>query len=237
MLKDEADNYLDSALRAWNQFADRIVVLNDNSTDNTADLCREHDAFVVDWSGPKAWGNETPARKALWDAAVQSGCDFIMVLDGDMVPARNPKDLLVGGIDAVAFYLYDLWAEDAYRFDHFWCAHTVPRLWIARNPGRTGGFHFSGRKLHSGHFPTGLKLERIVTAPREYSILHYAYVTEKDRQKKKKQYLSQGHLLTTHEWLHACSIDDPEPRLLPLDVDVSWPLRKSSSAPVSDKTP
>jgi len=228
MVRNEAANYLKSALEAWSEFADRIVVLDDHSTDSTGDLCRSAGAFVVDWSGSKAWGRETPARRALWEAAVQSGTDFIMVLDADMVPARSPKDLLVGGVDGVLFHLYDLWGDGLFRSDYYWRAHTVPRLWLVRNPRTTDGHVWSGRKIHSGHFPSNLRLDRAITAPRDYSLLHYAYALPDDRHKKKTQYLGQGHILTTHEWLHASSIDDPDPNLLPLDVDITWPLRKSS---------
>ena len=227
LAKNEATSYLPSALAAWNQFADTIVVLDDHSTDDTAELCRSAGAFVVDWDGSAAWGQETPPRKALWEAAVQSGSDFIMVLDADMVPAKDPKELLIGGIDGVSFLLFDLWGEDVYRSDHYWRGHTVPRLWLVRNPHHNRGHVWSGRHIHSGHFPQNLQLERIVGAPREYSLLHYAYSRADDRRNKKKQYLSQGKFLTLHEWMHALSIETPDPDLLPLDVDVSWPLSKS----------
>lgn len=229
MVKNEAQNYLPSALEAWNEFADRIVVLDDHSTDATPDICRDAGAFVVSWSGPQAWGNETPPRKALWEAAVQSGSDFIMILDADMVPARDPRDLLLGGVDGVLFYLYDLWGDERYRSDHYWRGHTVPRLWLVRNPKSTRHDQWSGRNLHSGHFPAGLRLEKVLSAPRDFSLLHYAYALPEDRVKKKQQYLGQGHLLTTHEWLHASSIDDPKPNLLKLDIAVTWPLHKSRS--------
>lgn len=235
MVKDEADNYLPSALDAWGQFADRIVVLNDNSTDTTADICKDAGAFVVDWEGQPAWGRETPPREALWKVAIQSGTDFIMVLDADMVPARDPKDLLIGGIDGVLFYLYDLWSGTHYRSDHYWRGHTVPRLWCVRNPQQSQGQRWSGRNLHSGHFPSNLRMDRVLTAPKDYSLLHYAYALPEDRTRKKVQYLSNGKYLTRHEWLHASSIDELEPNLLPLDIAVTWNLQKSSVARASDK--
>ena len=237
MVKNEANNYLESCLSAWSDFADEILILDDNSTDSTADLCRSAGATVVPWKGMAAWGCETQPRKTLWQKAVETGTDFIFVLDADMVPARDPRDLLIGGTDGVAFTLFDLWGEDCFRSDYLWQGHEVPRLWIVRNNQKNRSLSWSGRHIHSGHFPTNLKLDRVVIAPRDYSLLHYAYVTSEDRTKKKKQYLSKGHLLTTHEWIHATSIDDPEPNTLPLDIAIRWPLRKSKSDPQSDNSP
>ena len=237
LVKDEASNYLPSALEAWSDFADKIVILNDNSSDSTGDLCRSAGAFVVDWEGPKAWGSETRPRQKLWEMAVGSGTDWIFVLDADMVPTKDPKDLLFGGVDGILFHLYDLWRDDFYRSDNYWKGHLVPRLWLVRNPRTTKGQNWGDRNIHSGHFPLNLRLERIVTAPRDYSLLNYAYLSPSDRVKKKQQYMTQGHHLTTHEWLHACSIDDPDPTLLPMDVDARWPLSKSSSVPQSEPNP
>jgi glycosyltransferase involved in cell wall biosynthesis len=240
LARNEADRYLISALNAWSQFADQIFVLDDNSTDHTADVAVEAGAVVRrrDTNAPPAWGNETSARRELfeWVSSSISAGSFIFVLDADMVPAKNPKDLLVGGIDGVLFRLHDLWGEGVYRSDHYWRGHNVPRLWLVRNP-RTTDHQWSGRGIHSGHFPNNLLIERSVVAPKEYSILHYSYVDPVDRKSKCDQYMQQFDNLTTHEWVHAASINDPDPRLFDLDIGVTWPLRKSSSDAVSDKTP
>ena len=228
MVKDEASNYLPSALDAWREFSDHIIVLDDQSTDGTADLCREAGCYVLSWTGSPAWGHETPPRRHLWEAAVQSGHDWIFVLDADMVPAKDPRELLLGGIDGVGFTLFDLWDDHSYRSDFYWRGHEVSRLWLVRNPRTTGNQTWTGRGIHSGHLPQNLRLERILQAPREYSLLHYAYATADDREKKIKQYMARGHQLTLHEWAHAASITSEEPSLLPLDIDISWPLTKSS---------
>jgi glycosyltransferase involved in cell wall biosynthesis len=237
MVRNEADRYLPSALKAWSEFADKIVALDDGSTDNTVELLHQYAATVHHWDGKRAWGHETAARKFLWEKAVEAHTDFIFVQDADMVPAKDPKDLLVGGIDGVLFCLYDLWSPTDFRSDHYWRAHTVPRLWLVRRP--QGGVldNWSGRGIHSGHFSRNLQIERAITAPKDYSLLHYSYVDPEDRIKKCKQYMEQFDQLTTHEWAHASSITDPEPRLLPLDVDITWPLRKFSVDPPSDKIP
>ena len=64
MVKDEANSYFPSALAAWKQFSDHIIVLNDGSTDETESLCLSAGCHVINWDGSAAWGKETPPRKA-----------------------------------------------------------------------------------------------------------------------------------------------------------------------------
>jgi len=168
-------------------------------------------------------------RQKLWKTAMQSGHDWVFILDADMVPAKPVKELLENGADGIAFRLYDLWSPTRYREDRFWQAHRVPRVWAFRNRGSEAGESWTARGIHCGHSPQNLRLQRTVFAPRDYSLLHYGYADSVDRERKYKQYMSQGHQLTLNEWLHAQSIVDDFPNTLPLDVDITWPLRKESS--------
>ena len=231
MVRNEAGGYLTSALDAWTDFADEIVVLDDNSTDGTREILDSRGVRVLTRLEEPAWGAESPARQQLWKAAVESGCGWILVLDADMVPAKDPKILTQGGHDAVLFLLYDLWLADPphYRADRHWQAHNVPRMWLVRNPTKDVGFEWNQRGIHCGHFPRNLPVERRILAPRDFSLLHYGYADPKDRERKYQRYMEQAHQLTLHEKIHADTIVDPYPRLKPLDVDIRWPLVKSES--------
>jgi glycosyltransferase involved in cell wall biosynthesis len=229
MVRNEANGYLASALDAWSEIADDILVLDDGSMDSTRDLLDSRGVHVLEHDGPKAWGNEFAPRKVLWDVAMESGHDWVLILDADMVPAKPVKELLENGTDGIVFYLYDLWSPNRYREDRFWRAHKVPRLWAFRNRSSTSKNIWSARGIHCGHAPQNLNLQRTLLAPRDYSLLHYGYADPVDRESKYIRYMSEGHQLSLNEWMHAQSIVDELPRTLPLDVDVTWKLRKPSS--------
>src|SRR5262245_56380245 len=92
MVRNEADRYLGSALRAWREFADEIVALDDCSEDSTPALLHDAGARVDSTRTlqlAQAWGNEALPRKMLWDMALATRCDWILWLDADMVPASD----------------------------------------------------------------------------------------------------------------------------------------------------
>lgn len=227
MVRNEADRYLGSALSAWQNFADEIVALDDHSTDASQSLLVDAGATTVPWTGAEAWGEEIAPRTALWNAAVASGAEYIMVLDADMVPIQDPKPLLRDGVDGVLFNLFDLWSADTYRDDHYWQAHRCPRLWLVKNPYEEAK-PWSERGIHCGHFPP-LTLKRLLWAPIDFSILHYGYADPRDREAKAAQYLDRSSILTTNELEHAKTILDPNPRTVPLLFKPTWPLSKPAS--------
>lgn len=227
MVRDEAHRWLPSALDAWTQFADEIVALDDGSTDGTMDLLRAAGAQTHENALGTAWGAEVGPRKALFDHAVQSGCEWLLWLDADMVPAQDPKDLMFPSLDGLAFPLYDLWGLQplAYREDQFWSAHRTHRLWAIRNPGANRRWQWHERGIHCGHLPFNLELRHVAHAPSSHAILHYAYATPELRRAKLAQYVSKQDQLTERELQHALSIGDADPHTLPLLEDVRWPLK------------
>jgi hypothetical protein len=230
MVRNEADRWLPSLLRAWGEFADHIIAYEDHSEDNTRAILEDAGCEILEPVVPQAWGNEAPARRRLWDAGVDSGADWLMHLDADMCPASDPGKLIQGhNADALAFPLYDLWTPDGllYREDTFWQAHLHPRIWAVRNPGKDAWI-WPERGIHCGHLPQNLKLQRVLTAPKKFAIMHYGYTHAHDRELKYHAYTDLD-ILSEFEREHAESILDPNPRLLPLDVDIQWPITKSSA--------
>jgi len=65
-----------------------------------------------------------------------------------------------------------------------------------------------------------------LTAPKDYAILHYGYANVQDRKIKHDAYLEQKHQLYGSEREHAESIIDKDPHLLPLDIDIKWPIKR-----------
>jgi hypothetical protein len=230
VVRNEASKWLQSTLSAWADFADIIVALDDGSTDATPDIlqaCPKVDYYRRD--GLPLWGNEAPVRSLLWDLAVNASTDWLMVLDGDMLPASDIRPVLTVAemqqADGVAFRLYDLWGLEpaVYRTDGFWQGHEHPRVWLVRRPPTSFQPAWNPRGIHTGHFPENLHLKRVVLAPPEYSLLHLAYSDKDARAAKWLQYLEKSHLLSEAERRHADSITDPLVRadLLPFPIQYS----------------
>lgn len=227
LVKNEANRMLSQALAAWQDFADEILILDDSSEDESIEICHEAGAIVhARASEQAAWGNESSARASLLRLAVQVACDWIFVLDADMIPLCNPRRLFNSSAEAVSFRLYDLWTTNPcqYRNDGFWHAHRVPRVWAVRTDSLPADPSWSGRGIHSGHLPTNYQTQRIITAPQDYSLLHYAYSREDWRVEKHARYLSLATDLGEFEREHAESIIDPEPNLEPLPWEPEWPI-------------
>lgn len=236
MVRNEAESYFASALDSWAAFADDILVLDDGSTDGTLEIATEHPAtIVVPRISSGSWGNESPTRQQLFDEALAHTAegDYIFWLDADMVPLRDPRELLQTGCDQFYFPLFDLWGRQnerlLYRCDGAWQAHLAPRLWMIQRP--PAGFvpQWNPRGVHCGHLPLNLPKGHYALLPQEFGILHYAYLDEADRLRKSRSYLQLDGQLSETEWRHASSITDPSPRLKTLEFKPKWDLRKSSA--------
>lgn len=230
MVRNEADRLLPEMLREWGKFADQIAALDNFSDDNTRSILES--AGCVVQTGPRtednasAWGRESTARQHLWDIGCNLDTDWLLILDADMIPLRDPRPLLHEKADAVSFRLYDLWSTDplTFRHDKYWYAHHVLRVWAVRNPGPNFEAIWSQRGIHCGHLPAGLPLQKVVAAPEDHSLLHYAYAWPDWRESKAAAYKTQYHQMSGIEIAHADSILDPEPATLKLPYEPEYEI-------------
>lgn len=212
LTRNAAEGYAPSAISAFRDFADDVAILEDKDGE--------------------MWGSESEWRKRLWDMALDTNPDWIMILDDDMIPLKDPRPLMREGIDAVAFTLYDLWGANplVYRADQFWQAHRSPRVWAVRAPRDEFRADWNHRGIHTGHFPANLPIQRAILAPNDYSLLHFAYLTHEQRVSKHWQYLSKQDQLAPAELAHAESIISANPNTVKLPHEPTWILTKSESS-------
>ena len=237
LVKNEAKKYWQSALAGWSEFADRIVVLDDNSTDKTVKIAKRFpkvELYSRYGAAEAAWGSESHARKELWDCAMECSepGDYVLWLDADMIPLADPRDFAHSHCDTFFFVLYDLWGRDEndrllYRDDVFWCAHARPRPWMIKR-AKDFAADWPTRGIHSGHLPENWRFGNATFVPPSHGLLHYGYFDERDRAAKHAQYLSVSKQLGGKELAHARTIVDPEPTTRPLFEEISWPLVRAT---------
>ena len=230
MVRNEADRFLPRVLDIWGKFADEILVLDDGSTDDSREIASRAGAYVVDAESSRvAWGAEAPTRARLFDLAWNLARldDYILILDADMIPARNPRVLMDAEADMVFFALFDLWGTKplVYREDAFWRGHLTPRVWMIRKTvhGHVP-WEWSRRGVHCGHLPQNFTGESGVYAPRSMSLLHYAYSSPELRDEKYVAYASVAAHLSEHEIAHARSIRDLNPDTFHLEFTPEYTL-------------
>jgi len=120
------DWILDKSLPILSSICDKIVVLDDNSTDKTEEICRSFDK--VHWNTREkrehVWQREE--AKGLSELFTISGSyspEYIMLLDADEIPTPsfiNFFDNIDGSINAWSVRMINVFQEGRhYRFDSF----------------------------------------------------------------------------------------------------------------------
>lgn len=253
--RNEMDRYLPNLLQGWATFADKIVILDDRSSEDQRERLEAalealpiETTTVTSEASEALWGNESPLRQQLWQLALRESAegDWIFILDADMIPLQNPTPILqlvaddvYEAFNAVAFPLYDLWHYNPllYREDRFWQGHRHARVWVVRhlNDSSSSAWEWSKRGVHTGHIPTNYPVAAFI-APAHMAILHLAYMDEEDRTAKHRQYTDLADQLTAEEYAHADSIIDENPNLLPLPfgTDFGRWLRKAGTSGSAD---
>jgi hypothetical protein len=213
LVKNEADKYLERVLRRCLEFSDKVIVLDDGSTDGSDRIAWRLGCEVKPWTGETMWGTESPARAALWDwGAREAGDGWLLICDADMELVGDPRPLTLSRQHtAWAWVLYDMWTPKEYRKDGYWQGHTVPRTWMFK-PSAMGNEApiWPDRGLHTGHAPCNFPYDTGILDNHQYYWVHLGYATPELREAKYQQYLSKQDQLSAFELAHASSIMDHE---------------------------
>lgn len=193
LVRNEADRWLRQVLEQMGQVCDKIIVLDDCSTDITPEICREYGAEVY-YSDRSYWGmDELKQRKLLWHLATQEAKDgdWILCLDADETIAnieRLPVAIKIAdqnGGNGIAFALYDMWSPTHYREDEMWNAHL--RDWVmCVKVNKQQDYMWRKTPLHCGRFPLNA-CNAVVNAG--LKIQHWGWSRPEDRQMKYQRYV------------------------------------------------
>lgn len=221
IVKNEGSRFLRQVLEEHRKYIDEAVIIDDGSTDDTADICREVLQGIplhLIHNQVSKFSNESELRKQQWEAVVKARPEWILNLDGDELfescfPEEVDSLLRTADCDLFCFRLYDFWDEGSYREDMYWQAHQSYRPFLLRY---REDFTYTWNDLlqHCGRLP-----ENIFELPHQLSSLRLKHLGWSKPEFRLEKYLRYKLLDPDAEygWKEQYqSILDPNPRL------VSW---------------
>jgi len=210
LARNEADRYLRDTVESLRLLCDEILLLDDNSTDETVALANSLGVRVRLRKGKPMWGQESGARRELWEWGAGVAKDgWLYISDADHITHADPvhwKTLLTSwNVDAWAFPLYDLWdSPETYRADGYWQGYQHPRPWLFK-PSVAKGFAWNERGIHCGHAPNA---PWKIGVSEQVWIAHYGWMKAEDRVSKHSQYAKESGILSDFERDHLSTVLD-----------------------------
>lgn len=195
IVRDEADRYLLPWLRHLLTFCDEVRLLDDGSTDVTAEVARAYpNVWVTRNPGPAFLTMESEARNALLRWTVNEGApDYVLSIDadefvGDGVALR--AKLMAQPAPVYALTMREVWKiEDGrlgLRVDGQWGDRRCPLLW--RAPPRIQGSRWliPRRKLACGREPQTVRAQRGVDTG--VGVYHFGWTRVGEREARAERY-------------------------------------------------
>ena len=210
IVRNEADRYLKEVLKEISKSADKIIILDDNSTDDTVEICRSFPNTYVEANTTCEFVvNESKLRERLWEMVRRRGFegDWVLTLDADEIFdeafSAELAILMSSSYDWVSFHLLDLWNRKEYRRDGFW-SPVVARLFRFKDLP----YSISG-EIHCKNVPRYVYETDNGVCRSDIALKHLGYLREEDREKK---FLFYSQKSVGLDYIHTQSIH-AEPRL------------------------
>ncbi|WP_405106283.1 glycosyltransferase family 2 protein [Paenibacillus sp. FSL K6-1217] len=220
IVKNEGARFLRKVLLEHRKYIDEAVIIDDASTDDTADICREILEGIplhLIHNPVSRFHNESGLRRQQWEAVVATQPEWILNLDGDEVFESKFADevdslLRTDNCDLFCFRLYDFWDEASYREDMYWRAHQSYRPFLLRYREDVT-YAWNDLPQHCGRLP-----ENIFELPHQLSNLRLKHLGWSKPEFRLEKYLRYMVLDpdARYGWNEQYqSILDPNPRLVP----------------------
>ncbi|MNO23780.1 Glycosyl transferase family 2 [compost metagenome] len=220
VVKNEGPRFLRQVLQMHRRYIDEAVIIDDGSTDDTADICREVLQGIplhLVHNSVSRFSNESELRKQQWEEVVKSAPEWILSLDADEIfEERFAGDidslLCEESCDLFCFRQYDFWDDQHYREDEYWRSHFRYRPFLLRYR-KDFNYGWNDLPQHCGRLPenifelphqlSNLRLKHLGWSKAEYRLdkyLRYMLLDPDGQYGWKEQYMS---------------ILDPNPNLVP----------------------
>lgn len=218
IVKNEEARYLKRLLTGLQNCIDEAVIIDDASTDRTAQICRESLPGVklhLITNKQSMFSNESQLRKLQWQETIKTNPEWIINLDADeMMESSFWRDIdnIIDkeSTDAFSLPLFDMWNETQYRDDVLWNAHKRPQIFLIRYQPDSE-YQWNAKAQHCGRFPSYEGDNLSLEIP--YRIQHFGWAREEDRVEKQRRYeqLDPGAVFGSQEQYN--SILDCNPNL------------------------
>ena len=210
VVKNEGARFLRTVLQEHRKYIDEAVIIDDGSTDDTADICREVLQGIplqLVRNTVSKFSNEAELRKQQWDEVLKTNPEWILSLDADEIfEERFAQDIGIllreDNCDLFCFRLYDFWDDNHYREDMYWRSHQSYRPFLLRYR-EDFSYVWNDSPQHCGRLPenifelshqlSNLRLKHLGWSRPEYRLdkyLRYMLLDPDGQYGWKEQYLS-----------------------------------------------
>ena len=216
IIRNEADRYLKRTLEELVSYTDEVVIIDDNSTDESREICRSFEqVHLVTNNRSTFWIDESSLRRQCWEKTVAREPDWILALDADEMLEESIKwkveELMEEDkYDRIAFRLFEFWNSfHSYRVDKMW---NPKNRWVVNMIRYFPSYPYRWRKqrLHCGRLPANLPGRTYYS---DLRLKHYGYVRPEDQRRKYYSYLLHDPEGEHCPLSHYQSIMDPDPVL------------------------
>ena len=190
LVYNEEKRFLNQYLEKMSQLTDKIVIIDDGSTDNSIQICSKYTSEIYQ-TDRLMTKDESLLRRTLWDkcSLLCNNNDYILIQDCDEFYTEKSlenfeKEIKIGeslGADSLAIKKYDMWNNIQYREDPpFWKAHLQFLIWCVKYK-KDYNYYWNNMKLHCGSLPINSYYSAF---PSKLQVQHLAYSNLELRQQK-----------------------------------------------------
>lgn len=194
LVRNEGQRYLKQCLDSLSGFVDELVVWDDASTDNTAEICCSYSILRAMGRSANSifWQNESALRQQLLDLTLETAPQWIMAIDADEIFEDKAKKvmhaLLKGDHNWVAFPFYDFWGSTShYRVDGLWNPKGRYMPMVFRINSRQQHYVFPQQRLHCGRLPLGAVTGKGLKV--NLRLKHFGWANSEEHRKKYLRYI------------------------------------------------